>query len=254
MRITALLLVLVIIAPTAFAGVPPESTQLKPDVKASEEAPTETSLSSNAEDNKAIEVQMPDGTKLHGFLKEGVFIPIETEKKTEPDSATRSADVESTPKPEIEVSYTAIPLKSRLKKKYAGYKVTITNHSEEQLELMNGEIVNGVNGQGAALGSQKSSAAAIGALLGTGLATGFFTLGITTLTSLVASPVVYAGYKHANNKVNGEGAHYGNQVSLGVIAPGETITVPALIPISQKPELKLTLRQTKNNELFTVSK
>jgi hypothetical protein len=56
------------------------------------------------------------------------------------------------------------------------------------LELLHAEIVNGMNGQGAALGVQKSSAAAVGGTIGDGLVSGLVTFGITFLVALVASP------------------------------------------------------------------
>lgn len=154
----------------------------------------------------------------------------------------------------IDVTKSAVPLHSRLAKTYSAYTYTISNNSDSAVELMHGEIVNGVSGQGAALGAEKSSAAAVGSVLVGGAALIFVTFGISFLAGLFAAPVIYATNNHANKKTISEGLGYPNQCPTGVISHGETLAFNALAPIGQAPQLKLSFRNTDTNELFSVTR
>lgn len=154
----------------------------------------------------------------------------------------------------IDVTKNSVPLHSRLAKTYSGYTYTIANNSDSTLELIHGEVTNGVNGQGAALGAEKSSAAAIGSVLGGGFVLGFVTLGISFLASLIASPVIYAANNHGNKKAIQEGMGFPGQVPTGVLSHGDTLNLNVLAPISQAPQLKLSFRNTATNELFSITR
>ena len=156
--------------------------------------------------------------------------------------------------PRIEATKSQIQLHSRLRKQYTGYAYTVSNNTGEQLELLHAEIVNGMNGQGAALGVQKSSAAAIGGTIGGGLVLGLVTFGITFLVALVASPVIYAVNHHANTKAIAEGMPYSNQVPSGILGAGEVIQFNTLTPLNQTPQVKMTFRNLATNEIFSVTK
>jgi DNA-directed RNA polymerase subunit H (RpoH/RPB5) len=186
-----------------------------------------------------------------GLLPEKQLVSQEQNKAL--DAATK-IESPKTELPRIDVSKTIIQLHSRLKKTYTGYKYVISNNSTDQLELLHAEVINGMNGQGAALGAQRSSAAAIGSVLGGGLVLGFVTLGITFLVSLVATPFIYAINHHGNTKTIEEGMGYSNQVPTGVMNTGDSLEFNTLAPISQTPQVKMTFRDLRTNEIFSVTR
>ncbi len=202
-----------------------------------------------------IEIKMPNGTTQKGLIRDGVFIPIQDPSK--PDEPAAAVPVQGSVKvtaPQVDITQSTVELHSRLRKTYTGYAFVISNNSQVPIELLHGEVINGVNGQGAALGAQKSSAAAIGTTIGTGVVTGFLTLGISTAASLVASPIIYGANKHKNTKTIGEGVGFSNQVPIGALNPGDNAKFSTLVPISQKPQLKVTFKEISSNEIFSVSK
>jgi hypothetical protein len=201
----------------------------------------------NPTQNQVIEIKMPDGSSQKGFIKDGEFITIN------PGVSPLKGNINASP-PQIDITYISVPLNSRLKKSYTGYTVNVANASKTPVEIMNGDVINGVNGQGAALGAQKSSAAAIGTTLGTGLVTGIFTFGISTAASLIASPFIYGANSHKNNRAIAEGSQYGNQVTYGVLNPGDSLKINTLVPVSQKPQVKLSFKNIETGEIFTISK
>ncbi len=156
--------------------------------------------------------------------------------------------------PQIDATKSLIQLHSRLRKEFTAYAYTVSNNTGGEIELLHAEIVNGMNGQGAALGVQKSSAGAIGALIGGGLLLGIVTFGITFLAGLLASPIVYAVNHHGNHKAIAEGMPYSNQVPTGVMADGDSIQFTTLTPLNQNPQVKMTFRNLATNEIFSVTK
>ncbi len=152
----------------------------------------------------------------------------------------------------IEITKNTIPLNSRLRKTYSGYALKVMNKSQVPLDVMGGEVMNGINGQSAYLATEKTSAAAIGATLGTGLVLGIVSFGITFLVALLASPFIYAGTHVGNNRAKSEGTGFTNQVSLGQVNPGDSFTVTTLMPVGQSPQLKLMLRNQHTGQFITV--
>ena len=154
----------------------------------------------------------------------------------------------------IEVTKSQIPLNSRLKKEYAGYSYTITSQYPGQLDLLVGNVPNGINGQVAYMSVEKSSAAAIGSTIGGGFVLGFVTLGISFLAALIATPFIYFSNNSANNKAKIEGLRFSNQIPTGSLNTGDTLSFTTLIPISQIPALKLQFREVQTSELYTINK
>lgn len=177
----------------------------------------------------------------------------QVETKTETIEAPKQAQVVKN-HIQIDATKSQIQLHSRLRKQYTGYAYTISNNTPDQLELMHAEIVNGMNGQGAALGVQKSSAAAIGSVLGGGLVLGIVTFGISFLAGLVATPFIYGINAHKNNKAIAEGMPYSNQVPTGIIPAGDSIQFNTLTPLNQTPQVKMTFRNSVTNEIFAVTR
>ncbi len=154
----------------------------------------------------------------------------------------------------IEVTKNLIPLHSRLNKVYSGYQYTITNKNPFEIDILSGQITDGITGQMGYLNVEKSSAAAIGATIGGGFVLGFVSLGITFLVALVSTPFIYAGNHAANKKARNESLAYPNQVEIGILNSGESINVNTLVPIGQMSKLKLTFREFKTKEIYSLTK
>jgi len=154
----------------------------------------------------------------------------------------------------IDVTKNEIPLNSRLRKVYKGYKYTITSKYPNTLDLIAGSANNGINGQQGYLNVEKSSAAAIGSVLGGGLVLGIVSFGITFVVALVATPFIYASNNHGNNKARNEGLGFSNQIPTGTLNLGDSISFTTLIPLIEQPQIKLQFRDIKTSQIYSMSR
>ena len=152
----------------------------------------------------------------------------------------------------IQVSLTQVPLNSKLKREYNGYKYTILNNSDQSLNLVNAQILNAVNG------SVASQTVTNGHPIGTTWAIcgpiGLLTLGIGWGVGLIATPIVGVVSSSGNRTAQRESVAYPNIVTLGYINKGDSITSNVLVPIGTQPQLKMTFQLEKTKELITVNR
>lgn len=152
---------------------------------------------------------------------------------------------------QLDVQTTQVPLNSRLKKDFAGYEYVITNNLKNPINIVNANIKNGQDGN---LAYQTSEAeGAIGITWAVCGPVGLFTLGIGWAVGLVATPIVWVVQNKKNKKIRTEGLAYTNNVPLGVLNVGESVSVKTLVPIGAQPQLKLTIMDEKNNA-FTINR
>ena len=125
----------------------------------------------------------------------------------------------------VAISENKLPLNSRLKKRYDGYKVSLTNNYGSDLRISAGTVDNGVSGS---LASQ-SAAVGMGNIFW-GIPLGLLGIGIA-----------WCVVNSKNHKSEVEGFSYPGQAPSAVIGKGETISFNALVPIGQDPHVKLTM-------------
>jgi hypothetical protein len=155
------------------------------------------------------------------------------------------------PESYLEVTQTVVPLEGRLTKRFQGLKITLKNRQGNYVEIVRGEVMNGVDGQTAYQMTDNSRAR------------GFW-------TSLATAPlgyVPYAGYGSGaiSTAVNAGGSvsdqntanssynkvkHFPN----GVLSPNDEISIYTLVPLNERPQVKIIFRDLKTNEMFTLNR
>ncbi|MEY3369826.1 MAG: hypothetical protein RLZZ361_496 [Cyanobacteriota bacterium] len=153
---------------------------------------------------------------------------------------------------DIQIDLQNIPLSSRLKGDYMGYKFTIMNRSNSTLEIVNAQVVNGQDGSMAArMVADGSGVGPMWAIMGPA---GLFTFGIAWLVGLVATPILFVTDSGRNKKAKKEGQTFNNIVDLGPLLAGNTIELQTLVPIGAKPQLKLTYKLPNSSNLLMISR
>ena len=66
--------------------------------------------------------------------------------------------------------------------------------------------------------------------------------------------IVYFVKQNGNTKVRNEGLAYTNQVPIGTLNTGDTFKFQTLVPLGQQPEIRLTFKDIKTSEIFSISK
>lgn len=154
-------------------------------------------------------------------------------------------------KDKMNVSLEQIPITSKLKKNYNGYRYTISNNSDQNINLVNAQVLNAVNG------SVAYNAVNDGHPIGTTWAiagpVGLFTLGIGWVIGLIATPIVYVVSESNNKKAQVESVAYPNIVNIGTLSKGESITTEFLVPIGARPQLKMTVQPEKSKDLVNLN-
>lgn len=151
----------------------------------------------------------------------------------------------------VNVTLEQIPLSSKLKKDYNGYKYTVVNNSDQSINVVNAQILNAVNGSIAH--QAVNNGHPIGVTWAICGPVGLFTLGIGWLAGIVATPIVWAVSDCNTKKSQRESIAYPNIVNLGKMARGESIEAKFLVPIGAKPQLKMTVQPEKSNELVPIN-
>lgn len=151
----------------------------------------------------------------------------------------------------VNVTLEQIPLSSKLKKEYNGYKYTVVNNSNQNINVVNAQIINAVNGSVAH--QSVNDGHPIGITWAICGPVGLFTLGIGWLVGIVATPIVWAVAEKNTKKSQKESIAYPNIVNLGKMAKGESIEASFLVPIGTKPQLKMTVQPEKSSELVPIN-
>lgn len=154
----------------------------------------------------------------------------------------------------LSVTSNQSPLNSDLKKKYSAYEYTIVNNSPVQINVVNAQIVNGVDGNVAYNVAEQSVGSAVGVTWAIAGPIGLFTLGLGWIVGLIATPIVWVVYKNKDDKTRTESIAYTNMVPLGYISSGENVTVKTLVPVGSRPQLKLTIQDEKTKQLHSLVK
>lgn len=153
----------------------------------------------------------------------------------------------------ITVTKSLVPLRSQLRKRYSGYKITLQNNSDVPLEIVSANVVMGTDGQQAYLAVKKGSKGGVAGILGGGLAVGLVTFGVGFALALIAAPI-YWGVRHSKNKkAKQEGFPFTNQPPIGVFNPGDEVSMTTLIPFGNQAFIETTLKNTKTGTLFTLA-
>lgn len=151
----------------------------------------------------------------------------------------------------VQITLSQIPLCSKLKRNYNGYKYTIVNNSNQNLNLVNAQVDNAVNGSVAYRDVSDGHPLAITwAIAGP---VGLFTFGLGWAAGVIASPIVWVVSESRNKRAQKESIAYPNIVNLGVINRGESIETTFLVPIGTKPQFKMTVQPEKSKELETIN-
>lgn len=149
---------------------------------------------------------------------------------------------------DISVSLTPQVLKSRLKKNYTGYEYIVTNESSSKINIVNAQILNGVDGNIGYNTVEEGGGKAVGVLWAICGPVGIFTLGIGWLAGLVGTPIAWIVGNNKDKKAKKESIPYNNVLTIGELAPKDSISVMTLVPLGAKPQLKLSVFNEKTKE------
>jgi len=153
---------------------------------------------------------------------------------------------------DVSINLTQLSLNSKLRKDYKGYQYTIQNTGNEDINLINAQIINGVDGSVAySTSSNNHPVAMVWAICGP---VGLFTLGLGWFAGAIATPIVWSVSNSNNSKARMESNSYPNIVNLGYLKKGDVITVKTLVPIGSQPQLKLTVQSPKEKDLVFITK
>lgn len=151
----------------------------------------------------------------------------------------------------VDVTLTQVPIASKLKKAYNGYRYTITNNSGQNLNIVNAQVLNAVNGSVAY--QTVDDGHPIGITWAICGPVGLITLGIGWLAGIVATPIVWVVSESNSKKARIESIAYSNIINLGEMNTGESITTEFLVPIGAKPQLKMTVQPEKTKDLVNIN-
>ena len=154
---------------------------------------------------------------------------------------------------DLSITLNQIPLSTRLGKYYSGYEYTLINQSKIPLNIVNAQIVNGQNGNVAYTSMQNQEPSAMARTWAIAGPIGLFTLGIGWVAGLVATPFVAIVSNKNKRNAQTESIAYSNILTLGLINSGESTQVSTLVPIGSKPQIKITIQDTRTKELHTIS-
>jgi hypothetical protein len=137
----------------------------------------------------------------------------------------------------IKIEKAPIQLQSHLRKRYEGYKVTITNKYPSNLEVTSASIDNGVAGTVAA-GNTATSYVNI-----------LWGLPLWLLGMGIAAAVI----SNKNHKAETESFQFSNQIPTPTLHKNENMTFNTLVPVGQTPQIKLHFSDSANNLEFSKS-
>lgn len=201
----------------------------------------------------------------------GLLFPMQLSYAANPQkhvSLIDSATVEATPVEEkpieatvvkqpdhtILVSKEPVPIASgRLASQYSGYKLTVQNTGNAAIDIISAQITGGTNGQTGYAMVKKGSGAVWGSVLGAGFVLSIVTFGISFLVALVAWPIIAGVNAGKNSSARKESIKFSDILPLGVVDAGQSVEVLTLVPVGQKPAVKLTFRDMEG-KLYSVAR
>jgi hypothetical protein len=152
----------------------------------------------------------------------------------------------------INIVQSQIPLSSKLKKDYNAYRYDIQNNSNQDINIVNAQIINGTNGSIAV--QSVNGGHPIGTTWAICGPVGLFTLGIGWAVGLLATPVVWGISSSNDNKARKESIAYSNLVNFGYLKKGDSTSVQTLVPIGAQPQIKLTVQAEGFKDLIMVGR
>lgn len=151
----------------------------------------------------------------------------------------------------FQVTQTPEPLSGSLKNKYQAMRITVKNTQMMPLEVLSGEVINGVDSQVASREANANSQSR-------GAARNIFTMGLGYIpyAGYGSGAVSAAGnYADANQREAYQASTIDKTkvIPHAVLNPNEIVSIVALVPKNQRAIVKLTFRDLRTNETFTVS-
>ena len=153
--------------------------------------------------------------------------------------------IDAGPNSEVMIDYTTIELTDKKLEKtlaanYSAYNVVVTNKGPHTIEMINGDVTNGVNGQQAFETSKRNTS---GRALGWFIATG----GIGAAVS--------AARNTAKNKAaRSSSIGFDNKIPLGPLPVGASADVDTFVPIGTKPQVKVIFKDSATGEILFSGK
>lgn len=205
---------------------------------------------------EVIEITMPNGKKQKGFIQNGSFVMLaDPQAEVAPQNSEtltgKTSVVVETPVAVLDETEAAklmlvetqlLPLDSKLKKRYAAYKITVTSNYPNPVSVVSGDVPNAIDGPMAyQLVKGSTSKSLFGALLGVA--------GVVLITAPSAGVI-----HHRNKKAENEAVLYPGQVPMVEhLNKGESFEFMALVPLGQKPQVRIAFRDDNKFEFVKNS-
>jgi hypothetical protein len=191
----------------------------------------------------------PQGTAPDPYT--GMIQTTQPAPQSNPLSTQQPAPVQASPESFFQVTQTPEPLSGSLKNKYQAMRITVKNTQMMPLEVLSGEVVNGVD-------SQVASREANANTQSRGAARGIFSMGLGYIPYVgYGSGAVSAAGNYADaNQREADATSTSNKTKViphAVLNPNEIVSIVSLVPKSQRAIVKLTFRDLRTNETFTIS-
>lgn len=153
---------------------------------------------------------------------------------------------------DIFVEQKQIALKSKLKKEYNAYEYKITNNSKSHINIVNAQVLNGIDGNVGYNNVESGGGKSVGILWAICGPVGLITFGIGWAVGLIGTPIAWAVGNSKDKKAKKESIPYNNAVPLGILNEAETLSYMTLVPLGATPQLKLSIydEKTKNYQSF----
>lgn len=166
---------------------------------------------------------------------------------TPTDSATTQVSPVNTPSSNsnVLIDYNTVrldnpKLEKTLAEHYSAYTVVLTNQGPNIIELINGDIPNGVNGQTAYEVSKRNT---------TGRAIGWW-----LFTGGIGAGISAARNSSRNKATRQASAGFDDRLPLGPIGVGQSVEVNTFVPFGTKPQVKAVFKDVKTGEVLFANK
>lgn len=155
------------------------------------------------------------------------------------------------PEAYLQVTQTVEPLAGSLKNKYQALRITVRNTQPRPLELLSGQVLNGIDSAVAARESAAASQSARSArsMFSSGLGyIPYFGNGASAINAAAS----YGDARDIEDEQN-NAASKTKVLPQGVISPNGRLSIVTLVPINQRAVVRMTFRDLKTNETYTVT-
>lgn len=164
----------------------------------------------------------------------------------------------------LDVAESAGVLEKSIPGKYKAVQYTLTNKHKGYIEVLQGEVLNAVEENVAAVQAVKSSNTKkrVGGALLRGVAGGMSFIPVVGIGSAYASSAAHqvagaaanAADASAHNNMAATTGRYNKKISGVLISPNETYSFTALVPKKETPQVKVVFKDVKTNEIYDVRK